>query len=206
MIARLLRWLRASATRTLEDRINDAQAADAPLVSSVFARDVLHALIVAGLDPSDAVRALRPFEVTGTWLGPYTLYGTRPVTLHPERFPGVQTRRRARLLHRDGTGSPSEVPVLLATLYAVETETCALPADLDAAWREVIRVAFHAAERSERWDMWVEPEGVEPELDEPAETDVSPEPGEEVLDVTGLPETPPEDQDPPQDAPTEYVL
>lgn len=75
----------------------------------------------------------------------------------------------AHLAHH-GNRIPGEVPILLATLYTAETETCDLPPDLDRAWKEVIRVAFATSERCV-WDAWVErgepcervPEGPEPE-------------------------------------------
>ena len=159
MIARFLHWLRRGVTRLLEDRVyvDDWRPTfDGPAPpSSAFARDVLHTLVVSGLSPDDAVRVLRPFEPAGPWLGPYTLWGDRPLEADPVRFPGFQTRRRVKLLEHHGNGIPGEVPILLATLYTAETETCDLPPDLDRAWKEVIRVAFATSERCV-WDAWVE--------------------------------------------------
>lgn len=168
-VAKFLKAVRRTASAKSAGDWRPADPGPAP-PSSVFARDVLHALVTAGLTPDDAVRVLRPFEVTGSWLGPYALWGDRLVEADPVRFPGIETRRRIKLLEHRGSGIPGEVPVLLAMLYAAETETCDLPPDLDHAWKEAIRVAFVASERCVR-DAWVDPtdpadsEPVEPEAD-----------------------------------------
>lgn len=161
MIARRLRWLRAHVAHVLEARVSPAQDTPAPPPSSAFARDVLCTLVNAGLSADEAARTLRSYEVTGGWSGPYAVYGLRQV----EFTPGVNVYRHVRLLQRDWRSVPADVPVLLATLYAAETETCDLPEDLDRAWKEVIRVAAVAARRCVE-DAWVERE-VEPGTDEP---------------------------------------